>query len=397
LTLPAGLGHACAVGTRPPVFVGSGFVAKYPTGGGNFWVPLQYVLGLRALGVEAYWLELLWPQGDVERARRFVPTFRRYVEDAGVAEHTALVLFPENDRDDAPGREEQTGGPTDLWERARDGILLNVAHSVPAPLRDRFARRVLFDVDPGQFQLWARQFELGVGSHDAYLTIGQNLGAPDCPVPLDGVPWQRVWPAVHLPAWPVQASPGTRWTTVTQWWSEGWTILGDEVIEGHKRSSFLRVVDLPRHVSAAFELAANIHPDETADLDLLRRHGWSVVDPAVVAGTPPQFRAYVQGSRGEFSCAKPSYVRTRPGWVSDRTVCYLASGRPCVVERTGAERHLPDSAGLRFFATTDEAAAAVAAIEADYLVASRAARALAEEVFSATVVLPALLHAAGVS
>ncbi len=382
--------------TGCPVFIGSGFVAKYPTGGGNFWVPLQYVLGLRALGVEAYWLELLWPQGDVERARRFVPAFRALVEEAGVAEHTAVVLFPENERDDAPGREERIGGPTDLWERARDGILLNMAHSVPAPLRDRFARRVLFDIDPGQFQLWARQFELGVGSHDAYLTIGHNLGAPDCPVPLDGVPWQRVWPAVHLPAWPAQAGAGRAWTTVTQWWSEGWTILGDEVIEGHKRTSFLRVVDLPRRVPAtALELAANIHHDETADLELLRSHGWAVVDPGRVAGTPRDFRAYVQASWGEFGCAKPSYVRTRPGWVSDRTVCYLASGRPCVVEATGAETHLPTSAGLRFFTTTDEAAAAIGAIEADYAVASRAARALAEDVFSTRATLPGLLRAAG--
>jgi hypothetical protein len=385
------------VRTPAPVFVASGFVAKYPTGGGSFWWPAQYVLGLRALGVEVYWLELLWPQGDVERARRFVPTFRRYLEATGLSDHAALVLFPENERDDAPGREEQTGGPRDLWARARDGVLLNLAHSVPAPLRDRFARRVLFDVDPGQFQLWARQFDLGVGSHDAYLTIGQNLGAADCPVPLDGVPWQHVWPAVHLPAWPMQTAWGARWTTVTQWWSEGWTILGDEVIEGHKRTSFLRVVDLPRRVSAKLELAANIHAEETADLALLARHGWSVADPAVVAGTPAAFRAYVQTSRGEFSCAKPSYVRTRPGWVSDRTVCYLASGRPCVVEGTGAERHLPPSAGLRFFATTDEAAEAIAAIEGDYATARRAARSLAEEVFSTDVVLPGLLRAAGAS
>ena len=382
--------------SRPPVFVASGFVAKYPTGGGNFWVPLQYVLGLRALGVEAYWLEVLWPQGDVERARGFVPIFRRFVEEAGVAEHTALVLFPDNERDDVPGREEQTGGPPDLWERARNGVLLNLAHSIPAPLRDRFARRVLFDIDPGQFQLWAREFELGVGSHDGYLTIGHNLGAADCPVPLGGVHWERVWPAVHLPAWPVQAGPGARWTTVTQWWSEGWTIIGDEVIEGHKRTSFLRVVELPRRVSGvALELAANIHHEETADLELLRGHGWSVVDPAVVAGTPRDFQAYVQASRGEFGCAKPSYVRTRPGWVSDRTICYLASGRPCVVESTGAERYLPASAGLRFFTTTDEAAAAIAAIEGDYAAASRAARALAEEVFSTTVTLPRLLRAVG--
>ncbi len=252
-----------------PVFVGSAFVAKYPTGGGNFWVPLQYVLGLRALGVEAYWLELLWPQADVARARRFLSAFQRHVEALGVADWVTVVFFPDNERDDPPGREESFGAAAqDLWTRARAGLLLNLAHSVPASLRGRFARTALFDIDPGPFQLWARDNDLGVGSHDAYLTIGQNLGAPDCPVPLGDVPWQRVWPAVHLPAWPAQpAIQAARYTTVTQWWSDAWTVLGSEVIEGHKRTSFLRVLELPRQVPVPLELAANIHPEETEDQD----------------------------------------------------------------------------------------------------------------------------------
>jgi hypothetical protein len=182
---------------------------------------------------------------------------------------------------------------------------------------------------------------------------------------------------------------------VTQWWSDAWTVLDGEVIEGHKRSSFLRVVDLPRQVSVQLELAANIRSEETEDRGLLTRAGWHLADPAVVAGTPEAYRRYVQQSRGEFSCAKPSYVRTRPGWVSDRTVCYLASGRPCVVEATGVEDHLPPSAGLRFFRTVDEAAECLRAVERDYAAAARAARELAEEVFAARAVMPTILKAAG--
>jgi hypothetical protein len=380
-----------------PVFVGSAFVAKYPTGGGNFWVPLQYLLGLRALGVEAYWLELLWPQANVERARRFLSVFQRHVEAVGVADWVTVVFFPDHERGDPPGREESFGAPAqDLWARARAGLLLNVAHSVPASLRGRFARTALFDIDPGPFQLWAQDNDLGVGSHDAYLTIGQNLGAPDSPVPLGDVPWQRVWPAVHLPAWPKQpAIQGARYTTVTQWWSDAWTVLGSEVIEGHKRTSFLRVLGLPRRVPVQLELAANIHPEETEDRKLLTSNGWHLTDPALVTGTPEAFRRYVRQSRGEFGCAKPSYVRTRPGWVSDRTICYLASGRPCVVEATGAEDHLPPSAGLRFFRTLDEAAECLRAVERDYTAAARAARELAEEVFAARAVMPTILKAAG--
>ncbi len=115
-----------------------------------------------------------------------------------------------------------------------------------------------------------------------------------------------------------------------------------------------------------------------------------------MAGTPEAFQSYVQGSRGELGCAKPAYVRTRPGWVSDRTLCYLASGRPAVVEATGAERHLPPSPGLRFFATVDEAAECLRAVERDYGLAARAARALAAEVFDTRVILPAMLKAAGI-
>jgi len=384
---------------RAPVFVGSAFVAQYPSGGGNFWVPLQYLLGLRALGVDAYWLELLWTRRDEARDREFMDAFRRQVEQLGVADRVVLVFFPDCTRDDPPGRAEYFGMPAaEVAARARDALLLNLAASVTPPLRAGFARTALFDLDPGPFQIWAREFDLGVGGHDVYLTIGQNLGAPDSPVPVADVAWQRVWPAVHLPAWPDRGSErGTRYTTVTQWWTNQYAFLDGETYDCNKRPGFLEVIDVPRRAGVDVELAANIHPGETEDRALLAGHGWQLVDPAVVAGTPETFRRYVQGSRGEFRAAKPAYVRARPGWVSDRTVCYLASGRPCVVQATGAERHLPPTAGLCFFRSPDEAVDALARVEADYAAASRMARALAEEVFATSAVIPRILAAAGVA
>ena len=380
-----------------PVFVGSAFVAQYPTGGGNFWVPLQYLLGLRATGVDAYWLELLWTRGDPARDREFIEVFRRHVEGAGVAERVVLVFFPDCSRNDPPGRAEYFGmAAAELAARARDALLLNLAASVTLPLRVGFARTALFDLDPGPFQIWAGQYDLGVGSHDVYLTIGQNLGAPDSPVHVGDVAWERVWPAVHLPVWPDRSGePGTRYTTVTQWWTNQYAFLDGETYDCNKRPGFLALIDVPRQAALELELAANIHPGEVEDRALLARHEWGLVDPVAVAGTPVKFRDYVQHSRGEFSCAKPAYVRTRPGWVSDRTVCYLASGRPCVVQDTGAARLLPPSAGLRFFTSLDEAAEALRAIERDYRTAARAARVIAEEIFSTAVVLPGLLRATG--
>jgi hypothetical protein len=379
------------------VVIGSAFVAKYPTGGGNFWIPLQYLLGLRDLGVDAHWLELVWNEGDAVRARGYVDSFLGQVREAGIADHVTVVYFPDHGRDAPPGRAEHVGlPPAALDARARDSVLLNIAHSVPRPLREHYGRTVLFDVDPGQFQVWAQRHELGVGSHDAYVTIGQNLGAADSPVPLGGVPWRRIWPAVHLPSWPDRrGTPAQRWTTVTQWWTDTWVVLDGEVLDGNKRTGFVQVIDLPRRTRASLELAANVHAEEREDRALLVAHGWRLADPAQVAGTAGTFREYVQGSRGEFSCAKPTYVRTRPGWLSDRTVCYLASGRPCVLEDTGVAAHLPASPALRFFRSVDEAADALAAIEADYPAAAHAARVLAEEVFATRVVLPQLLAAAG--
>ena len=117
--------------------------------------------------------------------------------------------------------------------------------------------------------------------------------------------------------------------------------------------------------------------------------------PETVVRTPEQYRQYLQASRGEFSCAKPAYVKARSGWVSDRTICYLASGRPAVVQDTGAASHLPATTGLQFFRTLDEAAAALERVEQDYARASREARDLAESTFSTAAVLPHLLATAG--
>jgi hypothetical protein len=382
---------------RGPVIVGSAFVAQYPDGGGNFWVPAQYLLGLRSLGIEAYWVELLWTGGDRTRGRSFVETFRRNVEALGVADWVTLVYFLEGGRDDPPGEREHIGGlpAAELGARSRDALLLNLANSVPGSLRGGYARTALLDIDPGPFQIWAREYDLGVGRHDVHLTIGQNLGAADSPVPAGDVDWKRVWPAVHLPAWPEQpVAAGGRYTTVTQWWTGQYAFFEGESYDCNKRPGFMEVLDLPRQVPAELELAANLHPGEVDDRRLFTEHGWHLAEPGQVAASPEGFRRYVQGSRGEFSCAKPAYVKARPGWVSDRTICYLASGRPCVVQATGAENHLRATAGLRFFRTIEEAAEALRAVEADYAAASRAARQLAREVFATGVVLPKLLAAA---
>jgi hypothetical protein len=384
------------VGT--PICIATAFVAQYPSGGGIFWLPLQYLLGLLELGHDAWWLELFWSRGDAALDRASIDTFRRQADALGVGDRVVLLHLPDSTRDGPQGRVEYHGlDEATFAARRREALLLNIANSATAPYRAGFARTALLDIDPGTFQLWAREWDLGVGGHDAYLTIGMNLGAPDSPIPLDGIPWRRVWPTVHLGSWPAQPPPppGARYTTVTQWWNNHYAFLDGDTYDCNKRSGFLPLMPLPGRAGIQLEIAANLHADETEDRALLARSGWRLVDPETVTGSAVAFRRYVQESRGEVSATKPAYVKARAGWISDRTVCYLASGRPCIVEATGAEAHLPARGGLRFFSTLDEAVEAVRAADAEYAAASLAARALAEEVFSSRVVLPKLLAAAG--
>lgn len=376
-----------------PLFIGSAFVAKYPNGGGNFWVPLQYLRGCRDLGVEAYWLEVLEGSGDPSVDEQFITTFLTRAAELGIESWTMLLYYPRTTRE-AENCQAFPVPHERLFERMRDGVLLALV-GLAAPVRETFARRILFDLDPGAFQIWATQWGMGVGAYDAYLTIGQNLGAVDSPVPLAGVDWQRTWPAVHLPSWPVQAGPGRRYTTITHWWCNEAAYLGDEVFDCNKRNGFMPFLPVAARTRVQLELAASIHPSETEDRDALRDAGWHLVDPHAVVPTPRSYASYIAGSRGEFSCAKPAYVKARSGWISDRTVCYLASGRPCVLQDTGALKHLPAGPGLRAFRTPDEAVAALDAVDADYANAARHARSLAESVFSTAVVLPPILRLAG--
>lgn len=382
-----------------PVFVGSGFVAKYPEGGGPYWVVLQYLLGLRAAGIESYWLELLPGTGDAERDRGRIATFfanaRRYRVSDGV-----IVLYLPDPADPERGEIATAAtlraAPTALM---REGVLLNLSNSIPAPHRDRFARKVLYDIDPGMIQLWSTQWGMGVGEHDLYVSIGQSIGERECRIPTGGVQWHRLWPLVHLPSWSRQEKPGARYTTITQWWNgnQGYDLIDGELYEHNKRTSFLEYLDMPRRSGLELELAANITPGEVEDRAALAQAGWRLVAPHDVAGTPEDYRTYIQSSRGEFSCAKPSVIKASPGWVSDRTICYLASGRPSVTQAAGAERHLPKSPGLQFFSSPEEAVEALREVERDYDRACREARALAEEYFSTRVVIPRLLDVIGLA
>jgi len=187
-------------------------------------------------------------------------------------------------------------------------------------------------------------------------------------------------------------------STIAGWWSGKWVKViegGKEVCsDNNKRVSFLQYATLPEMTGQPLELALLLADGDVEDRRLLERHRWRVADAREVASSPARYQAYIQGSRGEWSCAKPFFVGLQNAWVSDRTVCYLASGKPVVVQHTGPSAYLPDGEGMFRFSTLDEAAAAFDTINSDYERQCRAAREIAVAYFDASEVLSRILSEA---
>jgi hypothetical protein len=203
---------------------------------------------------------------------------------------------------------------------------------------------------------------------------------------------------VCLDLWPYTYDPGCEaFTTVTSWWSGYATEIvdGRQVIyDNNKRVSFLAFAELPRWTSQPLELAVYMVAIDTEDRQTMERHGWRLRPAFDVAGTPDMYRSYIQRSRGEISCVKPSCVKLQNGWISDRSLCYLASGKPVVMQDTGPNPYLPSGEGIFRFSTPAEAAEALATVNANYERHCRAAREIAETCFDARRTAERILDAA---
>lgn len=374
-------------------------VASFPEGGGHFWVYMQYVHGLRQAGCDVYWLERFRRGKDRARDARAMTTFFERMTRFGLDGKVLLYT-----QDDAPDGGEPVLEFVGVTVReadavlARADLLLNFHYAIDPRLLARARRTALVDIDPGLLQFWISTGQLRVPSHDVYLTIGETVGTPAALFPDCGLSWTQFRPPVCLDLWPYSFDPKREtFTTVAGWWSGQWVrgmVDGREIYyENTKRISFLDFVALPERTPQPIELALYLADDDDDDLALLDRHGWSVRRSQDVAGTPEQYRSYVQGSRGEFSCAKPSCMKLQNAWISDRTLCYLASGKPAVVQHTGPSAYLPDGEGLFRFTTVDEAAAALEAVNANYERHCRAARDIAATWFDARLVLEGIMNA----
>jgi hypothetical protein len=274
-------------------------------------------------------------------------------------------------------------------------LLLNLGNKVDGNTVAQFRRSALVDIDPGILQIWSTKSDKPIPRHDMYFSTGETVGTPAASFPNCGVMWHYTPTAVYLPAWPLtHAKPTSPYTTVSSWWG-WWEVFQGETFNNEKRTSFLEYLDLPKHTPVKLELALSLWElRDHEDVRLLEANSWTVRHAFDVGSTPEQYRDYVGGSRGEFSCAKPSCMRLQNAWVSDRSLCYMAMGKPAVVQHTGPSRFLPDADGLFRFQSMEGAVQALVDAEADYERHSRQARALVEEYFDAEKVIRRVLERA---
>ena len=364
----------------------------YPGGGGHLWVYLNWALGLRALGCRLVWMEEVTarPGASASQLQAQVTGLQKRLEPYGLAEVVALCS-----RSGEPVPPSAAAGCVDLEAAAEADLLLNFKYEASAAVVGRFPRSALVDIDPGLLQHWIKQGYINLARHGLYFTTGETVGRPWARIPDVGLRWHYTPPCVALDWWsPSPAPEGAPFTTVSHWYAGEWVEDGDGSYANHKRSGFVPFLDLPGHTQQPLELALCLGDGDEDEPVALRRRGWRVREAGEVASTPWDYQRYIQGSRGEFGCAKPSTVRMQNAWVSDRTLCYLATGKPAIVQHTGPSRFLPDSAGLFRFRTLEEAACSLDAAAADYEYHSWLARALAEEHFDARKVAARVLERA---
>ena len=379
-----------------PTILFSGMIAADAGQGGATWAVLQYVLGLRELGCEVYFVEpirqkALRPAGSRLEESANAAYFRAVADAFGLHDCAALLLA---------GTRQTCGLGYDELRAvaARADLLINISGMLtdealigPIPVR------AYLDLDPAFNQWWHSQgIDMHFTAHTHFITIGQALGEPDCPAPTCGLPWIRTFQPVLLSHWPVaERIQRDAFTTVGNWRSYG-SVEAGGVLYGQKAHSLRQFIALPRKSNARFVLAMTIYPEETGDLRALAENGWQLIDPALASATPATYGEFIRGSFAELGVAKSGYVLSRCGWFSDRSVCYLASGRPVLAQETGFSRYLPTGHGLLTFNNVDDAVPAIEEIRGDYARHRRAARELAEEFFDSSKVLARLLVVLGV-
>jgi hypothetical protein len=362
----------------------AGIIARYPFGGVT-WCSLMYLLGLRALGHDVFYIE---DTGEcvydpIRNTLATEPTYGiEYIHAAlapyGLGDRWSFVNYDGTHYGRSAEEVKAFCADADLYLNLSGGSWF---------WRDEYAgipRSAFIDSDPAFTQLAIAKAEPWYVAffkrYDRLFTFGANIGTPACAIPVGDFTWHKTWQPVAMDEWQPTIAPGPAFSTVMTWQIESFTDVG-----GNKDQEFVKFIDLPSRTAQPFELAVN-GPEK-----LLREHGWTTVPAMQISRTPDLYREFIHRSRAEFGVAKHTYVSHRSGWFSDRTECYLASGRPALVQDTGWTAHLPSGEGLLAFSSVDDAVAGIERINGDYPRHARRATEIAREHFDATRVLPKLL------
>jgi hypothetical protein len=374
----------------------AGMIAGDPYQGGATWAILQYLLGLRRLGHEVYFVEpvnreALQPDGASLLHSKNATYFRQVMNEFDLTDRSCLLLT---------GTHRTFGISYEAMESLarRADVLINVAGMLTDELlTEPIPTRVYLDLDPAFIQLWhaVEGIDMHFAGHTHFVTVGLALGQPGCSAPTCGMTWITTLQPVVLERWPVATRiVHDALTTVGNWRGYG-SVQRDGVLYGQKAHSIRQFMSLPTRTRQKIALALAIHPEERSDLELLFRNGWCLIDPTTVASTPDSYQAFIQGSKAELGIAKSGYVLSQCGWFSDRSVCYLASGRPVIAQNTGFSRFLPVGEGLFAFQSEKDLLECIDNMNGAYARHARAARELAESHFDSDLVLARLLRALG--
>ncbi len=374
----------------------TGLVGQYAFGG-VAWDYLQYVAGFRQLGHEVFYLEdtETWPYDPVNATISADCSYNvRYLDAVLKRLDLGNQWIYRNAADDT------YHGVSEAEAKkfcASADLFVNVSGS--GWLRPEYLaipKKIFIDSDPMFTQiglaLGLKEVIDRIGAHDFHFTFAENITAPDCRVPTGGLRWRPTRQPVHLDWFPAQATqPRDVFTTVMNWVSYKPSEYASETW-GQKDVEFLKFLDLPARTPQKFEIAMGRGQGGQRPTELIQQNGWKIIEPDEALPDPWTYRDYLKNSKAEWSVAKEGYRKSRSGWFSCRSACYLALGRPCVLQDTGWSAHYSTGTGLFAFETPDEALAGITAINANYAHHSAGARAVAEKMFDARRVLGEMLE-----
>lgn len=403
---------------KPLRIVVVGTLASMPYAG-MAWMHMQITAGLRRLGHDVYYMEAssVWPYDPVRKLKvkdsnYAVPYLARVAEGFGLGDRWAYRRSYSD--------KEWCGINKVKAEEllAHADLVLNVAGATRLRTKEglNVGRLVYYGTDPVYHEIaFANRDDIArrtVDQHDDFVTYGENIGNPDCPIPPLPRLRSKTRQPVLLDCW--QDGPPTKkeFTTVCNWKQGGHDIqFGGETYYWSKDREFMKFIDLPELVGTPIELAMGLADAKVTrpgrgdlmpaqgmteeELDLLVSKGWKLNDSHAFSTDPWSYRSYVIASSGEFTVARDQNVRLRSGWFSERSACYLAAGRPVITQDTGFGAVLPTGEGLFAFNNMEEILAAFEAINSNYERHSRAARAIAEEYFRAETVLAKVIEDLG--